>query len=263
MSQTDLEQRISVALTTADLKAAELAVLLEETTAAIVAADATAQTARECAYDPALSADPTQARAEMENAVLCSGRLNTLKPRLEAKLAELQAAETEDHWLHDFVALEGIQNKLADEFAQTYQRCATELVDCFARMADLAAELSRLHQARPSGVSLHLLGAELTARALTGFTRDQPSIVTQVVLPDFEHSSRNVWSPKPEINTTVFAPLPPDIRYTRRWFEAAAEQNQQRDEERKRVADFYDDQQRRREKRENADAEERRRQARR
>jgi hypothetical protein len=77
-----LEKRITTALA-ADTTSSDLATLIQETEAGIVAADAAAE--RERAFDPALSPDPGEARAAMENATFAANRLRMLLPRLQKK----------------------------------------------------------------------------------------------------------------------------------------------------------------------------------
>jgi hypothetical protein len=72
---------------------------------------------------------------------------------------------------------------------------ATKIADLFARIAVNDAALSRLHQARPAGVALHLLGAELVARGIGGFTRFEPSIAADLKLPDWDQPTKFVWPP--------------------------------------------------------------------
>ncbi len=93
-------------------------------------------------------------------------RLNTVLPKLQARLAEIQAKEYLTKWLADYEAIETKRDALAAELREAYPAFATRIADLFARIAANDAELSRLHQARPSGCALHLLGAELVARNL-------------------------------------------------------------------------------------------------
>jgi hypothetical protein len=258
-----LERRAIDALTDDAVSSDALADLLSELDAAIQDAEATAKLEAERALDPALTDDPNQADQAAKDALIRVGRLRTILPRTLEKRASRQAAEQLQAWYSDYLDFEAEQAALAEEFAQTYQRCLTELVDCFARMANLDVELSRLHMARPAGVKEHLVGVELKARGLTGFTLDTPSIIKAVQLPEFENSRQMAWPPKPEINTAVFAPVPYDPRYSRQWHKTVPEQQRQRESEREATSRYYDQRQQRREAREGAEAEERRRQARR
>ena len=82
-----LEQQIAAALADAGIASADLAVLVQETEAAIVAADQAAATERERAHDPAQSPDPASAYQAMQTAAFAANRLRTLKPRLQQRLS--------------------------------------------------------------------------------------------------------------------------------------------------------------------------------
>ncbi len=69
-----LEQEIVAALK-AEISSSDLSALIERTEAAIAEADQAAETARSEALDPALSPDPTMARAAMEDAVFIRDRV--------------------------------------------------------------------------------------------------------------------------------------------------------------------------------------------
>jgi hypothetical protein len=92
-----LEQRIASALSE-EIASTDVATLITETEAAIVAADTTAKVEREKALDPVLSPDPAMARVAMEDASFTRDRLRTALPRLHARLKETQAAEYLARW---------------------------------------------------------------------------------------------------------------------------------------------------------------------
>ena len=60
------------------------------------------------------------------------------------------------------------------------------LSDLLSRTVANGAEFSRLHQARPAGVSPHLLGAELVACGREEFNRDTPSITQDLTTAGLE-----------------------------------------------------------------------------
>ena len=77
---------------------------------------------------------------------------------------------------------------------EVYPGAVAKLVDLFTRVAANDAQLSRLHQARPSGAGLHLAGAELVARGLESFLcRDELSITKELQLPDWTYSAKMSW----------------------------------------------------------------------
>ncbi len=74
------------------------------------------------------------------------------------------------------------------------------------------------------GVSLHLLGPELVARGLEGFTINRRSLLDEVQLPAFESGQPQPWPPPPKINPALFAPVPHNRHYSAEWGVAAEEQ---------------------------------------
>jgi hypothetical protein len=112
-------------------------------------------------------------------------RLRTVLPRLQARYQEVAAAEYLTQWRADYELLKVKRDALAAELAVTYPTVVAQLVDLFTRIEANNAKISDLHLARPSGAGLHLAEAELVARNLDGFTRDNPPIAKQLQLPDF------------------------------------------------------------------------------
>jgi hypothetical protein len=76
-----------------------------------------------------------------------------------------------------------------------YPAVVRQLVNLFGRIATNDAEVSGLHRARPAGAELHLAGAELVARNLDGFTRDDPPITEGLQLPDWGNATKIAWPP--------------------------------------------------------------------
>lgn len=248
-----LERRIAAALLDANAASGELTILMEETEAAIIAADQAVNTERERAFDPALTPDPREAHEAMEEAVLAAGRLRTLLPRLERRGQQVAAAERLGRWKAEFAELKIERDELAEELAELYPAAVSKLIDLFNRIAAHEAEVSRLHQSRPAGVSLHLAGPELVARGLESFSRDTPSLIKTIQFLDFA-SGKQVWPP-PRIPLGVLvtqgmpAPLPhPGADWWRDREERAAAQRA----EQERVAAYYEAQQRAKEEREKA-----------
>ena len=96
-----LEQRIASALSE-EIASTDVATLISETEAAIVAADTAAEAERQKALDPVLSPDPAAARAAMEQASFARDRLRTVLPKLQRRLQQLEAAEYAAGWVLDF-----------------------------------------------------------------------------------------------------------------------------------------------------------------
>ena len=143
-------------------------------------------------------------RSQIEAAELARDRLRTLLPRLQ----EAQAAEFLTQWRADFEGLKVERDALAAQLREVYPPYATKIADLFARIAVNDEALSRLHQARPAGVALHLVGAELVARGLDGFTRFEPSIASELKLPDRNQAAKLAWPPPtPSIAVQVAADM--------------------------------------------------------
>lgn len=218
-----LEKSIATALA-GDITSSDLAVLIAETETAISEADATAHLERSKALDPALSPDATAARETMQAAEFARDRLHTVLPRLKDRHKQIAAQEDRTEWRAKYETLKVERDALAAELRELYPEFETKITDVFVRIAANDAELSRLHLVRPSGVSLHLLGAELTARGLECFTRSEPSIAATLKLPTFGAGERLAWPPP---QPASFAPvlIGGDPRlYTDRWWEPKQEQ---------------------------------------
>ncbi len=190
-----LEQKIAAALAAADITSADLAALIAETEKAILAADEAAVAERERAHDPALSPDPASAYQAMQTAAFAAERLKTLLPRIQARYQEAQAQELLAQWRIDYERLKVERDKLAEELREIYPVFEKQITDLLTRISVNDEELSRLHQARPAGVTQHLLGAELVARNLERFTNRTPSIAKTLQLPIFEPDQRLAWPP--------------------------------------------------------------------
>jgi hypothetical protein len=179
---TALEKRVTKALTSGGIASADLAGLLGEVDVAIAAAEVEQLKT----LDPLVSPDAVDARKAMDDATFMRDRLLSLRPRLDQRLQEVQAEEYFNQWRTEYEMLKAKRDELAAELSKLYPDFATKIADLFSRMSALVSELSRLHQTRPAGISLHLLEPELVARGLERFTTNQPSLVNEVRLPAFE-----------------------------------------------------------------------------
>ena len=161
MSKLSLEKRIADALNN-NIAAIDLAALITETEAAITQA-ATAE--RREAFDPTLSPDPTAARAAMDEAEFMCNRLQTMLPRLEAKLVEVEAQEYLARWKADRDHVEKLKDAAAQRFTK-YPELVAKLVDLFREAEQVDKDVSRVNAAAPAGPHRHLKGVELTARGI-------------------------------------------------------------------------------------------------
>jgi hypothetical protein len=80
---------------------------------------------------------------------------------------------------------------VVETFEQMVHEARSTCVLLLDRMAAHNAEISRLHQARPAGVALHLVEPERVARGLENFSTASPSITKELRLPAFEPANRS------------------------------------------------------------------------
>jgi hypothetical protein len=226
-----LEQRIVLALTEQIKTAAAVADLIVEVEGAILAADKAAKSEREKALDPIASPDAAQAREAMESAEFARDRLRTVLPRLQDRLATRLSTEYSQQWRASYDALKPRRDALAAEFRELYPEVEAKFVDLFKRIAINDAQINALHQDRPAGVALHLLGAELTARNLPSFSTTNPSIIKELKLPNFKHSATAAWPPpQPTLAMSFAQSLVPanDARFNEDWAQERERDNEQK-----------------------------------
>jgi hypothetical protein len=253
-----LEQEIVAALADANISSNDLSSLIERTEAAIAQADAAAIAERTKALDPVLSPDAKAAREAMAAAEFNRDRLHTLLPRLQERLQQIQAAEYAARWEADFEQVEARRNELVQEYAATYPRLVAQLVDLFERIEAVDKEASRINGSAPSCEHRRLLGVELSARGLDGFTRDEPSIARAVQLPDFERSAVLAWPPpKPSMAVQVATSMTYGSHPSANWWEESKERAQAMREDHERVIAYYDAMAQQREKSEADEAQKR------
>jgi hypothetical protein len=190
--------------------AAALTNLLSETEAAITQA-ATAE--RERAFDPALSPDPTAARAAMDDAEFMCNRLRTMLPRLEAKLVDVEAQEYLARWKADRDHVEKLRDAAVAEFSKC-RALIEQIAVIFSNTEAVAKECSRVNGASPPG-QRHIQGPELTARHLAGFSASDPSVLKSTVL---FWDGKQIWPP-PQKPISVLMASPPqhDARFSSDW----------------------------------------------
>jgi hypothetical protein len=153
--------------------------------------------------------------------------------------------------------LKPLRDTLAEELRDLYPSFATKLADLLDRIAANDDALGRLNQSRPNGPSgAHLLGAELVARELGGFSRDTPSITKHLQLPDWSDGERLLYPPpKPSpaaAYAEAMAPAYSGHRGADWWKDVEARQATERAES-ERAANFYEQRNKQKEDRENAE----------
>jgi hypothetical protein len=237
-----LEQRVVAALTAEPAPSpAELLTLIAALETGIAEANTAAETADKKFLDPVESPDVNKARALMESTQFVAGRLRALLPRLQAKCRATKHEADRQEWEVQFRLLAEERDALAAELCQTYPATVATLVSLFTRIADLDRRLSALHQSRPSGAKGQLLSAELKARELSEFSRDEPSISRELKLPSWTESNKLAWPPPARPVGVVLAEAmsgDADPRYSAHWREALREETDRRiADEQRRIAD--------------------------
>lgn len=189
---TPLQKRIADALSS-DLSSGDLSELIEEVETAAAEADAAVEEARARAIDPTVL-DP-EAREIALATEFDRDRLRAAIPRLQERLKSTQDREYYQRWRVDYEVVKAARDTLADEFRTEYPAIVGKLADLLTRMAASDREVMRINIAAPSGANLHLLEAELEARALANFSTSSPSIAGELRLPDFDRSTGLRWPP--------------------------------------------------------------------
>jgi len=246
-----LEQKIVSALSDTEISSSALAALIDEAEAAIALAEQAAETTRAEALDPVVSPDPVKARAAMEDVGFGLARLRTLLPRLRERHAKVAARERAAAWFAECEQVRGEMDAAAEQFAR-YPEIVAELLALFREAERVDQKVQRINATAPPAVHQRLLGVELTARGLDRFTRDSPSILGRVQLPDV-HGTRMLWPPPAAplgvlvAQSMSFSPGPGAD-----WAEAVEARNSARRDENARVAAFHSAQSAERQERENA-----------
>jgi hypothetical protein len=177
-----------------------------------------AETARAKFLDPIETPDVNQARAAVEATQFAADPLRTLLPRLQERYQQTDAAEQLARWRVDYDKFKIRRDVLAAELREVYPATICALVNLFARIGEFDAELSALHQRRPSGTK----GLELEARGLEEYSRDQPSVARELKLPGWSASNKLVWPPRstPVAVLVAESMVLRDAHYSADWHEA-------------------------------------------
>jgi hypothetical protein len=190
---TTLDKRIAAALAS-DATSAEIAVLIPEVDAAVVAAIDGVERERIKSYDPVI-VDPHKARQSLADAEFVRDRLQAALAALQGRLQEQRAREFSAQWHGDYAQVEAESHALAAELHEVYRAAQSELVDVLTRKQACDAKVGRINGSAPPGVALRLREVELVARNLDGFTRDQPSITNELRFPDWDEPTKLGWPP--------------------------------------------------------------------
>jgi hypothetical protein len=219
-------------------------VLIEETTAAIAAAESTAASCKEKAFDLALGHDEAKAAHDkMVDASFRADRLKTLPPRLRVRWGEALRREEADAWRRERDQFESTRCPEIAAARASYEAALQAILGFFAQIADFTAARGNLLSKRPHHLGLENV-AELPIPAATKMLADTR-------LFDLENGAQ-LWPNPQQINalavamsTSVHAMMSARDRdeYTPFWWRAsqrrqaaAAAEGARRDENLARIA---------------------------
>jgi hypothetical protein len=227
----EFKQRCITALTANGTQtSADVANLLSELEAAIVAAEDTAKLEHERSLDPSISRDAKLAPATAEDAAFRVGRLKTLLPRLRKRYHAVLGDEQEDEAWTRAEPIIAQRDALAKEFREVYPEGVNKLLDLFERMGESNEEIARFHRTLPEGLlpTLNIREAEVEARKLVnGYTRNCPSILKTTVLPDLDGT--RLWPPHSPGLTIFSTPVPYNPRHSPEWGVQLEQQQRQKE----------------------------------
>ena len=221
----NLEQRITAALTSADITSGELAVLINETETAV--SDATKKVELQRALDISVSPDPAAAHRMITENEFLRARLRLTLPELQQKFAAAREQEDMAQWEQEFERVQTIRDKAAERFAKV-SKLIDELIELFRENEAVEKECSRINGSAPAGEHRRLVAPELKARGLDAFSRANPPMAKGTTLPNWAQSEMMLWPPKSSF--FPFAPAPQDIRHTSEWHRALTERRRLNDE---------------------------------
>lgn len=249
-----LERKIAAILTSDTVEIADVEQLIGETQQAYADACEAIKQAKARSLDPTII--DRAAFEQIREADYQRARYEAALPRLSSKLVELRNRDAAAAWNARYAALEKQSDKISSQFAEEYCSLTERLVDLLRTMAVVDGEIARLNADAPVGESRRLANCECQAMGIKQTSRNEPSIVAQLVLPDWQDSRRLLWPPaRPSLADFVAPPLP--HRGAEWWIDLEL-QKQERIKEQERVAAFYEEQTRLREQQEHAEQKARR-----
>jgi hypothetical protein len=116
-----------------------------------------------------------------------------------------------------------LRDQAADKFSRQCPELLANLVGLMREADAVDQECMRVNSTAP-GNERRLLGVELHARGLTGYSSTQPSISASIRLPDYQRPDQMAWPvPQPDFAATFAQSMqvPRDIRHTADWWKAA------------------------------------------
>jgi hypothetical protein len=248
---SNLEQRIAKALNgSSNLNSQALSQLLVDTERAIAAAEQAAAQQRVKALDPLQSPDLAAARQALADAEFAAQRLQSLLPKLQARLNAVHASENYREWAAKFEQLVPRHRAAAARLKAIYQQVEAELVPALTEAKQVDQELARIANAKPyhlpqaNGDNRTLPTVECTARGVSSVNPDFS--LMNVKLPAFDKPNQLAWPPyEVPLALQLAVPTLGDPRsYTGEWWrvqqerrQAARQQQQREQDERQAEAD--------------------------
>jgi|SRR5262249_35559942 len=261
LERPTLEQRISQALGNGKVAVDDLQILLPAIEDGIRQSHQLSEQERARSVDPTLSADDAEQAVQRANAaVLRCQRYATALVRLRARLADALQEERRERWSARYERQSAACDALAKDFAETYPNLTKQLVELLQRIEACDRESAAINGDAPDDEHRRLGKVELLARQLDQFTRETPSILETLTLPDWVDSSANLWPPaQPSFAASYAATMVPahDPRYSADWAKAQAARAEAIREQQRRQGEFYDRMTREQEARQNAEERER------
>jgi hypothetical protein len=192
----------------------------------------------------------------MQAAEFGRDRLRTLRPRLQARLIEVQAQECAARWEVHYQEAEAKRDESARKFARVPELSA-EMIAIFRDAEESDRLVAEVNATAPPSEHRRLVSTELKARGLEHFTIADPCITKATVLPDCERSAKQAWPPPRQFDPATFAPVPYDRRYSHEWWKVSEEETRAIQAERERITAHYAAMTRQQAEREAAEAQKR------
>lgn len=198
LEKLSLDDRIAAAFADG-VRSEHVAQLIVEAEAAATSAIAAAESARMRALDPTHSAlEVSEARRETDEATFRRDRMQEAVRRLGERLREVKQQEVQHRRQIAYDRAKADRDRLAEELARVYPRAVAQLTELLQRVEASNREIESINaRDLPSG-SQALLVAELVARGMSGFVRNNtetPSITRDLRLPVFRYEGfeKYVW----------------------------------------------------------------------
>ncbi len=199
-----IEDRIRTALVNPNIGSEVLVEIIQEVEQAAATADQTIIAERAKLLDVTACRDPDQARERIAVLTTSRDRLLATNPRLKAMLTTALAAEAGDRWSADYRKVKAKLDEAVLLF-RDYLGHAETIAAMFGLAVEVDREVSRINGSAPDNEHKRLQSVELTARGMSAFTRENPSLAANTVLPRWDNSARNLWPARPSTTLAAMA----------------------------------------------------------